>query len=174
MSLHRPRKNGKIQLERTGPFVPPMSLPGAVDAVVTDSFRLEMEKSGLTGIEFQTVIKKRIVKLNWREWDLAKPEPPTYPDNGEPEEYILGKLHSPIVSWKMGKLWEVLFDVGAKVERIEHETVLDEIFLKTNSWNGKDFFRADDVGFVYCTEKAKDWLRNRVAPFVDFEEAETR
>src|SRR5262249_4504338 len=38
MSTHLPRKNGLIQLERTGPFVPPISFPGIADVVVTDSF----------------------------------------------------------------------------------------------------------------------------------------
>ena len=36
MSGHLPRRDGLIQLERTGPFVPPMTFPGIGVVVVND------------------------------------------------------------------------------------------------------------------------------------------
>ena len=38
MSCHLPRENGLIQLERTGPFIPPMTIPGTGDVVLTQAF----------------------------------------------------------------------------------------------------------------------------------------
>ena len=61
MTSHLERQNGLLQLERTGPFVPPISLPGIADIVVTNDFKHLLEGSGLTGFTFQPVIKKHIV-----------------------------------------------------------------------------------------------------------------
>jgi len=68
MSAHLPRKDGLMQLERTGPFIPPISLPGIGDIIVTDAFRAELESSGLSGFTFAPVMKARIVELNWEAW----------------------------------------------------------------------------------------------------------
>ena len=59
MTSHLDREDGRLQLERTGPFVPPIALSGIADIVVTDAFRSALEASGLTGLRFQPVIKRR-------------------------------------------------------------------------------------------------------------------
>src|SRR5262249_59136768 len=64
MSAHLPRKDGLIQLERTAPFVPPISFPGIGDVVVTNAFRAELEASELTGFTFIPIVKARIVESN--------------------------------------------------------------------------------------------------------------
>ena len=69
MSCHLDRDGGIIQLERTGPFVPPISLPGIGDIVITAEFRGKLEASGLTGLHFQPVIKKLIVWSDWETWN---------------------------------------------------------------------------------------------------------
>ena len=43
MSRHLPRKDNLIQLERTGPFIPPITLPGIGDIVVTSDLKNELE-----------------------------------------------------------------------------------------------------------------------------------
>ena len=68
MSMHLPRVAGLIQLERTGPFVPPITQPG-LEIVVTDAFKARLEASGLTGFGFQPVLKRDIVQLEWERWD---------------------------------------------------------------------------------------------------------
>lgn len=45
MTSHLPRKNGLLQLERTGPFVPPITLSGVDEIVVTDTFKRQLEQS---------------------------------------------------------------------------------------------------------------------------------
>ena len=53
---------GEFELERVGPFVPPISFPfGAI--IVTDAFKKELETSGLTGLAYRHVVKTRIVSL---------------------------------------------------------------------------------------------------------------
>jgi hypothetical protein len=62
------RRNGLLELYRTGPFVPPISMPTSV-LVVTDLFRTELMNSGSAGFQFQPVIKKKIVAAEWHTWD---------------------------------------------------------------------------------------------------------
>ena len=108
MSAHLPRKEGLIQLERTGPFIPPVSFPGLGDIVVAANFRAALESSGLTGISFQPVIKARIVELNWPLWDSTSDDPAEYPAEGAPEDYILARPHSDEVSAQLGDVWELV------------------------------------------------------------------
>lgn len=39
MTAHLGREDGLLQLERTGPFVPPLFMPGVGDIVVTEQFK---------------------------------------------------------------------------------------------------------------------------------------
>ncbi|MHC9538067.1 MAG: hypothetical protein AB9903_00960 [Vulcanimicrobiota bacterium] len=57
MTSHLGRKNELLQLERTGPFVPPITDSGSCDFVMTDDFNKKLESSGLTGFSFLPVKK---------------------------------------------------------------------------------------------------------------------
>jgi hypothetical protein len=164
MACHLPRKDGLIQLERTGPYIPPISFPGAV--VVTNAFRQVLESSGLTGARFQPVIKKHIVRLDWHTWDWSARKPPEYPEGGEPEGYILDRPHSPETSTQLGDLWEFLAEEGATRARTEEF----EMFMLRNSWRGADFFRVGGARLTCITEKAKLWLDQHVAEHVHISE----
>jgi len=67
--------DGRLEIERTGPFVPPITISGLWTVVVTDAFRGELERSHLRGISFEPVAKKRIVALDWRRWNLEADKP---------------------------------------------------------------------------------------------------
>ena len=79
------RDTGSPKLQRSGPFVPPISFPGLGCIVVTDAVRSHLQSSGLTGFSFVPVTKSVIVPIDWHEWDLLTDEPPFYPEDGEPE-----------------------------------------------------------------------------------------
>ena len=76
--------DGALELERTGPFVPPITFPGIPAVVVSDPFRRQLEPSGLTGFTFRAVHKTRIVRLEWHSWDQQALEPLEFPESGEP------------------------------------------------------------------------------------------
>src|SRR5258708_4824998 len=84
MAGHRPRGDGRLALERTGPYIPPITLPGIGEVVVTSAARQLLESSELTGFSFQPVDKVLTVELHWEDWDLSADEPPHFPDSGEP------------------------------------------------------------------------------------------
>ena len=108
MADHQGRKDGLVQLERTGPFMPPITFPGLFYMmVVTDALRRELEQCGLVGMAFRSVIKAHIVELPWREWDTDAEEPQEYAESGEPPDYILERSHSPELAAQLGDLWEL-------------------------------------------------------------------
>ena len=146
------KSNGLLQLERTGPFIPPISFPGIDEIIVTDKFKTLLEASQLTGLSFQQVIKKRIVFLEWERWDKHADEPTEYPESGEPEDYILGKPHMPELAEGIGDLWELRLITYEAIPKAQ----IDFFRLAHNRWN-------------YVSIKARDWLGQRVADFVQFQ-----
>jgi hypothetical protein len=180
-----PRKDGLYQLERTGPFVPPISMPfGAV--VVTDEFRERLEKSTLTGLTFQPIIKSRIVHLDWQNWDKSAEDPEQYPATGEPEDYVLGQPHSPDTAAKIGALWELCLGEHAEIIRVPRNPselglvkwapfdATHDTLVVLSSWDGTDWFMTKPVGHTYVSERAKTWLEQTTSEWVSFEPALTR
>lgn len=98
-----PRVGGRLSLERTGPYIPPITLPGIGDIVLTSEARKRLEGSGLAGFGFVPVEKTLIVELHWDAWNLDADAPPEFPDSGEPEDYVLGKRHSATAAEALGE-----------------------------------------------------------------------
>ena len=171
MTSHLSRTvDGRLQLERTAPFVPPISFPGISDLVVTDECKRKLENSKLVGFSFRTVSKARIVESTWHNWDLNSESPAEYPESGEPEDYILMREHSPILESSIGEIWEVLLTESAKTERsVQEERRWDDpIYLLMNSWTGADLFRASNVGYIYASEQAQKWFNETYPDYVRF------
>jgi hypothetical protein len=114
MSMHRPRVNGRIALERTGPFIPPVTRP-ALAVLLTSDARASLESSGLSGFEIIPVEKVHIVELRWEKWDLQAEEPAEYPESGEPEDYILARPHEPTIANLLGDMWELASTSSVKI-----------------------------------------------------------
>jgi hypothetical protein len=141
-----------LRLERTGPFVPPVSMPGPGDLVVTDAFRARMEQSPLAGLGFRPVEKARIVRLEWEHWDQDDFEPDEYPGSGEPEDYILGRPHDPELAARIGPVWEVVLpgrgqDAAADLVRDAPATL-----------------------HIYASQRARDWLEENAGTWLRFED----
>jgi hypothetical protein len=173
MSRHLPRKDNLIQLERTGPFIPPITLPGLGDIVATSDFKEELEASTFSQLSFAPVVKARIVEYHWEQWDHSSEKPIEYPPGGEPEEYILARPHSPEVAEQLGSLWEVMLPEDAEVEGTRVGRGVWEYRVNQNTWQGSHLFRAKDKRHVIATEEAKAWLKNRAKEWLDFQEAQT-
>jgi hypothetical protein len=142
------RKDGMLQVERTGPFVPPISL-GLGTIIVTEEFKRTLETSGLTGFTFLPATSARIVHLEWEKWDLTANDPPEYPESGEPEDFILGRPHSAEIAEQIGQLWELHVDPHDEED-------------------GLDWFRGNTVLYIYVSVRAKTWLQAEVPQWVAF------
>jgi hypothetical protein len=163
MSAHLARHGELIQLERTGPFIPPITFPGIGDIVVTDRFRLRLLTSGLTGVTFRQVIKKLVVWYPWEEWDRSAEEPAEHPESGEPEDYVLGREHSDEAAAWLGDLWELSPPTIAAIDRSRGIRVVRSSIGKL------DFFRAEGIGYNFASNRTRQWLLNEVAEWVRFE-----
>lgn len=143
---------GAIQLERTGPFVPPITFPSG-NLVVTDLMKIEMEKAGFRGVSFRRVVLAKVVELPWHTWDLKADNPPVLPEDGEPESYILDGVHSPSLAKQMGPLWEV--------EMVEGEK--DDPAVA-----GNDLFSGVGVRRTYVTQRARRWFEEYYPEWTSF------
>lgn len=154
-----PRRDGLLQLERTGPFVPSITVSGD-SVLVTDATRRQLAASGLTGFDFRPVLKARIVRLDWQVWDRDAEDPAEMPESGDPDDYILARPHDPALAEAMGDLWELVVAEGAELEKVRSgpHPWDARLYLKLDTWDGRDFFRPAGYGFTYVTERATVWL----------------
>jgi hypothetical protein len=175
MTAHLPRKDDRLQLERTGPFIPPITFPGVGDVLVTDEFRNQLAESQLGAFEFRPVVKARIVNYQWEKWNRSAEEPVEYPESGEPENYILSRPHSPRIADAIGNVWEVVVEDGAIVDTDSRRAAWDyDIRVDASTWSGDHLFRgrrppAKRGGWVIVTETGKEWLEQRAGDWVHFE-----
>jgi len=175
MTSHLPRRGGLLQLERTGPFVPPIAVSGIGDVLVTGEFKRLLEDSPLTALAFRPVLKERIVWLEWEMWPKEAEDPQEIPDTGEPEDYILLRPHSVRASEALGDIWELALEDHANVRRVfdSSDQFLPEIHLDIPTWDGTDIFTAPEVRLVFVSERAKIWLEHNAPSSVAFEPVHT-
>ena len=164
------REGIKLRLERSGPFMPPITFPGIGEVVVTSDFRDALEQVGSHDLAFAPVIKAKIVELRWDEWDRAAAEPREYPQAGDPEDYIRARPHSPAVSDALGDLWEVLLPEDGDVRAVMLGRGAWEFRLDPSTWRGARFFRATGKRHIVATEDAKAWLEGRAGEWLTFVE----
>lgn len=184
MTAHLPRVVGRLALERTGPYIPPITLPGIGDILLTSEAQKLLESSGLSGFSFLSVEKMRIVELPWEGWDLNAEEPAEFPESGEPEDYILGRPHSPNAAAALGELWEIVVPPTVRILRpksaVSSYTDLQSILssfrdlqIDLSTWNGADLFRGDGYGSILFSERARDWLSRHWGRYVQFDSFST-
>lgn len=161
MSMHLPRVEGRIQLERTGPFLPPITQPGHV--VLADAVRRSLEQA-FPGLSFQTVIKTRIVRLDWHTWDRAADEPAEYPSTGEPEDYLLERPHDPDLAERLGPLWELVPSVVPAIQQGDR--------FNRAAYGGQDLVRATlDAGYQFVSPRLMEALSSHGAGWLSFRPA---
>lgn len=174
MTAHLPKLGGRLSLERTGPYVSPITLPGVADIVLTSEARELLERSGLSGFSFAPVQKTLIVELHWELWDLRAKQPAEYPLSGEPEDYILGKPHSQTASEALGELWEVVIPHTATILRTKSVVnSYQELKFDLSSWNGADLVRGAGYGTALFSQPARDWFIEHWQTYVRFDEFPT-
>jgi hypothetical protein len=159
MTSHLDRHNGLLQYERTGPFQPDIIISGLDDLLVTDSVKKKIETSNLKGFEFKPVIKRHISIVDWTTWNLESEDPEFYPDNGEPENYVLSLPHSQELADKMENVWEVIAD--------ENGTFINSRTYKQGN-KEIDIMRTENSGWFLVTEKAKLWIEKNCDKWTEF------
>ena len=163
-----------MALERTGPFILPITLPGIGDVVLTSAAKELLAASGLSGFDFRPVREILTVEQRWDNWNLNATEPEQFPESGEPEDYILGQPDSPSASAALGELWELFVPNTATVLRPQQIVQsYEELKLDLSTWDGSDLIRSSAYDSILFTERAKTWFLERWGKYVEFVEFPT-
>lgn len=159
------------RLDRTGPFVPPISFPAFSGAViVTSEARQKLEASGMTGVgEFRPVLLGKVVLIDWQKWDKSRDlRRDQLPFNGEPEEHILHNPHDAATASKIEPLWTWHPLRIGKVSRAKGVMRLE------GSMGSHDVLRLCDEGWksIIVSENGKQCVRDICGDWVAFEPIE--
>ncbi len=158
MTAQRSRTEaGRLQLERTGPLVPPIWESGIADLLVTEDGWDELVAEGFTGIDRRPVELAHIVRLEWERWDLAADDPAFYPDGGEPEDYVLGAEHDPELAASMPQVWEVVLRPWREVPDVDLSRALPE----------RSSILVSERFGTWIAEHHSRWLRTEMVTFAD-------
>lgn len=162
MTRHLDKSESLLQLERTAPFIPSVSMPGIHDVVVTDDVRNKLIQV-IPSLSFAPIKKTRIVRFGWEQWDRLAIEPFEYPESGEPEDYILEREHDPALAEHLGQLWQLVPKINPNIQKNGQ--------FNPAEYHHEHFICADDFGgYAYVSAKLKFALSGFANAFVDFEE----
>ena len=162
MTRHLGKSESLLQLERTAPFIPPVSMPGIHDVVVTDDVRNKLIHV-IPSLFFAPIKKARIVRLEWEQWNRSAPEPLEYPESGAPEDYILEREHDPALAEHLGPLWQLVPKINPNIQTNGK--------FNAAAYHQEHFVVADDFGgYAYISAELKLALSKIVNGFVGFEE----
>jgi len=166
MTSHLERRDGLLQLERTGPFMPPITFSGINEIVVTTAMREALTAAGFRGLSFHPVHKALIVPLHWQDWDISAEKPKQYPRGGDPEDYILGHKHCEETSAALGDVWELVAPHGVTVDiDVTGDKFDDPLFYRytLHADNDADLFSDGPESDIYCSLRGKQWLERHFA-----------
>jgi hypothetical protein len=157
-----------VYIERVGPYVPPVYSCSQY-LLVSEKFAKRLEQSDLKGFTLRETRYKKVVKIDWEKWDFDE-EPEKYPRGGEPENYILAGRHNPKLMEVMEKI--LCFQLDSETLTGRKSRVVsgrDELFIIENSWTGNDIFLTKGAGYIFFSEKAKQWFEEHADGYVQFE-----
>ena len=169
MASRRHRVDGRAQLERTGPYVPSLTLPsGAV--VVTADLRAQLESMTRT-LAFGAIDKAHIARLDWQSWDRAAPKPAEYPQSGEPEDYVLERPHDAATAAAMPDLFEMVPPrVGRGAMRVVTRVPRSyEFYLDVGTADAPPLFQPVNLRFPFVSAAVRELLASRDEPACRFE-----
>ena len=174
MIYRDPRLDGALSLQRTGPFIPPITLPLMSEVLVTSEAKTTLESSNLTGFSFRLVKKTHIVELRWEDWDFSNDELPEYPESGEPEDFISERPHSPATAAALGEIWEIVVPRTAKIRRPRPiVNSYKELKIDMATWDGSDLIRGEGYGSMLFSERARDFFSENWGLYLQFDEFPT-
>jgi len=163
------KESDEIIIERTGPFLPSVySYNKYIE--ITDANKQNLAQYDLKGLNLTKAKKKKIVNVDWQNWDTAE-QLPHKPKSGEPEDFILKGKHSESLATEMNEIWVIcptntangVIDKDKKVPDAYHH-----IYLNVADWNGNDVFRTPQLGYIFCTKKFKDAITSLPNSYLTF------
>lgn len=171
ISSHLPRtQDGLVQLERTGPLMPPFTLPAAI--IISDEMRRLLESARLGVFDFKPVIKTRIVEFYW---DPASAGPPHVDFDGRgPSSIILDGEHSDTCSESLGDVWELILPrvdgFSVTIKKIKGLERYECNQRSLSFWKGPHLFYPDPGRHCIVTDIGKEFLEKECHKWIEFDE----
>ena len=164
-------ENDILYVERAGTFTPPV-YNVFNRLLITEELKDKLEKSNLKGFSFVKATIKKLVNIEWHLWDLTAEEPKVYPHGGEPENYIISRKHTPDLIDKVPTIWGLTkLDNSTLVGRKQRDVKSkDELFIIENTWPERDIFISKGAGYLFFSERAKNWFEDNAKEYIRFEQ----
>jgi len=145
-------RDGRILLERPGPFTPPIALPSVALMVVVQSVRDAIDAARLDGFEWEPVVKQHVPALDWHpvahdERRLAAPVP-------DPDAFLVDAEHDPAAAEALGPLWAA-----------------DPRSLPPRGPFDLDLFRVGERAWIFVSDRARDVLAAHAQGWLEFRPA---
>jgi len=166
-----------MDLERFGPFVPPLYTTHA-RILVSEATRHAIEQDKPFKVEFRRTHYERVLPLNWHEWDLTADQPQWIPSDRDAENYYFDIMDqmtdderhrvSTQLAKEMEPSWELILPVipcDLNWLGSADEFVVD---LFDRDYNGL-FYPSQHELYPLSDDSAREWLEANVAPWVHFE-----
>ena len=148
-----------ILVSRTGPFVPPITVPfGCV--LVTDEFRHRLLAERFSGLSFEPIAYRKVVHIAWEQWNTNARDPPFYPETGEPEDYLLDLPHDELLAATMPRLWAWSVPPTQGLQVQGSNTFRRQLHPDTDV--AREYFR------VWISERLKLWLAENAGKWLSF------
>lgn len=159
MGARLPRVDGRLQLERVGPYVPRLSLPGPGRLVATRAWSDALTAAGLAGFDVAALDVVRAVRIDWLAWDSERFE---FPERGEPEDYILGRPHDPALAKELPELveWRLRRLGFARVERLGRGPTPRKFYVGQVGGARPDVFQAENGGWIFVSARLRARLED--------------
>lgn len=167
---------GPVNLERTGPCCPKLTLPGLHTLIVTDSFRKKLTESPFVGLSYCDVNLEKCIDMPWQNFPRNADESPVLGNGETAEDNFYRAPHSPMAASKMEKLWQCNLEVGCAIEIINQTSPWDyDVAIDPNSWNGRHLFLGRDksaiIGkWIVTTDTGKHWFETNDVGWIEFRE----
>ncbi len=133
----------------------------------TEDFKQATRALEKADLVFEIVENTHIVDLPWHTWDMTK-DPPHYPAQGNPANYVLERPHSESLAHSIGKIWKITFPITTHVECAKHEGRGYIHMIKPGTWSGNHIFEAQNQGFRFASEQGKDFLDEHAKDWIEF------
>ena len=164
-------KNG-FGIERTGPFSPELYISGG-SLIFTEEARRSYRALGLTGLEFITIPKRKVIGLDWRNWSLDQ-DVGAYIDKeqfAQPEDFILQTPDNQELRWKMPDYW--LANPEAPIASYcshwdQRRNPSECVFIREMPMRRLDFYKGDEYPGYFVTERAKTWIEDTFPDHIVF------
>lgn len=148
---------GRLILERSGPFVPPISFPSK-GVIATGEFKLAFQQR-FRGCSFLPVVKHHTPVVHWEGLDRSGVVPEQF--LGAVEGHILDQPHSEVASKQIGELWELQLPEGGVTTSVrDRATRKWNVTFDPKSWTGSDLFMSATQRILIATSAGASWLKS--------------